>query len=281
MSTLTPLQTGFSARDDAAQLHKALKGLRSDTGKIVSILAHRDSEQREQIQQAYETSFSEPLSKRISSDLHGHIKRALKLWLHDALVRDAVIIKKALKSSPVVDYQAVTEVICSRTPSQIRRFKDAYLSTYHTNLEEDIEKQISGDHKKMLVAYITTQRYEGPELDEGLVQQDAQQLYKSPDKKVGTDEKTLIRIFSERSSTHLSAVSSAYKASFGNTLEKAVKAQASGFFLRSLLTILRCAINPSMYFAKILRKAMKGMGTGDTRLIRIPQAITRNFSYNL
>ncbi|KAL1292220.1 hypothetical protein HN51_060675 [Arachis hypogaea] len=269
MSTLTTPPNGCSPRDDAAQLHKALKGLRSDTAKIVNILAHRDSEQRDLIQQAYETSFSEPLYKRISTDLHGHVKRALKLWLHDALTRDAIIIRKALTSSPVVDYQAVNEIICSRTPSQIRRFKDAYLSTYHSNLDEDLDKQLSGDHKKLLVAYITIQRYEGPELDEALVQQDAQQLYKSADKKIGTDEKTLIRIFSERSSTHLAAVSSAYKASFGTPLEKALKQQASGLFLRGLLTILRCAINPSMYFAKILRKAIKGMGTGDTRLIRV------------
>ncbi|XP_072087431.1 annexin D5-like [Arachis hypogaea] len=220
MSTLTTPPNGCSPRDDAAQLHKALKGLRSDTAKIVNILAHRDSEQRDLIQQAYETSFSEPLYKRISTDLHGHVKRALKLWLHDALTRDAIIIRKALTSSPVVDYQAVNEIICSRTPSQIRRFKDAYLSTYHSNLDEDLDKQLSGDHKKLLVAYITIQRYEGPELDEALVQQDAQQLYKSADKKIGTDEKTLIRIFSERSSTHLAAVSSAYKASFGTPLEK-------------------------------------------------------------
>ena len=71
------------------------------------------------------------------------------LWLHDPPTRDATILRKAL-TTPVVDYQAITEVICSRTPSQIRRFKDVYLSTYHAHLEKDIENQTSGDHKKVL-----------------------------------------------------------------------------------------------------------------------------------
>lgn len=72
----------------------------------------------------------------------------------------------------------------------------------------------------MLLAYLSTPRYEGPELDNTIVQQDATQLYKSGEKRIGTDEKMFIKIFSERSSTHLAAVDSAYRAQHGNTLEK-------------------------------------------------------------
>jgi hypothetical protein len=53
-----------------------------------------------------------------------------------------------------------------------------------------------------------------------VVEEDAKQIYKAGEKRIGTDEKTFIRIFSERSTTHLAAVNSAYKTSFGNTLEK-------------------------------------------------------------
>ena len=72
----------------------------------------------------------------------------------------------------------------------------------------------------MLLAYISTPRYEGPELDHAIVQQDAQQLHKSGEKRIGIDEKTFIKIFSERSSAHLAIVSSVYEASFGRSLEK-------------------------------------------------------------
>ncbi|XP_057445121.1 annexin D5-like isoform X2 [Lotus japonicus] len=269
MSTLTVPPMLHSPRDDARKLHKAFKGLGCDTSKVIQILAHRDSVQRDLIQQEYETTFSESLSKRLASELRGHTKKALKLWLYDPATRDAVIARKALTTTPVFDNQAITEIICSRTPSQLRRLKEVYLSTYHSYIEHDIENQTSGDHKKLLLAYLSTPRYEGPELDNTIVQQDATQLYKSGEKRIGTDEKMFIKIFSERSSTHLAAVDSAYRAQHGNTLEKALKKETSGSFLRGLLTILRCATNPAMYFAKILHKSMKGMGTDDSRLIRV------------
>ena len=123
-------------------------------------------------------------------------------------------------------------------------------------------------------------RYEGPELDHIIVQEDAKQLYKSGEKRIGTDEKMFIKIFSEKSSTHLAAVNSAYIASYGHSLEKvynaskqlviyffpslfceqtlthiflmeAIKKETSGSFGSALLTILRCATDPAMYFAKV------------------------------
>lgn len=78
------------------------------------------------------------------------LQKALKLWLYDPATRDAVIARKALTTTPVFDNQAITEIICSRTPSQLRRLKEVYLSTYHSYIEHDIENQTSGDHKKVL-----------------------------------------------------------------------------------------------------------------------------------
>ncbi|KAJ0620048.1 putative annexin repeat, Annexin superfamily [Helianthus annuus] len=56
---------------------------------------------------------------------------------------------------------------------------------------------------------------------------------------------------------------------YGGSLKKAVKKETSGLFKTALLTILQCAENPAKYFAKMLYKAMKGLGTFDTRLIRV------------
>ncbi|KAG4906252.1 hypothetical protein AAZX31_20G011100 [Glycine max] len=268
MTTLSIPPLIPSPREDAIKLHKAFKGLGCDTSKVIKILAHRNAEQRSLIQQEFETNYSELLSKRLSKELRGHVKKAMLLWLHDPATRDAKVVRKALTAS-VVDNQALTEIICSRTPSQLRRLKEVYLSTYHSYLEQDIENKTSGDYKKLLLAYVSIPRYEGPELDHIIVQEDAKQLYKSGEKRIGTDEKMFIKIFSEKSSTHLAAVNSAYIASYGHSLEKAIKKETSGSFGSALLTILRCATDPAMYFAKILRKSMKGVGTDDSRLIRV------------
>jgi annexin D len=63
-------------------------------------------------------------------------------------------------------------------------------------------------------------RYEGPEVDPGMVARDAKDLYKAGEKKLGTDENTFIHIFTGRSSAHLAAVSASYKHVYGRSLTK-------------------------------------------------------------
>ncbi|KAL3502122.1 hypothetical protein ACH5RR_036571 [Cinchona calisaya] len=267
MSTVFVPPTLTSPRDDAMHLYKAFKGFGCDTTTVVNILGHRDATQRSLIQHEYRTMYHEDLSKRLSSELSGDVKRAVLLWLHDPAGRDATVVRQALHND--IDLKAATEVICSRTSSQIQHVKQIYYSLFGCYMEHDIEHQASGDHKKLLLAYITTSRYEGPEIDRAMVEHDAKALYKAGEKKLGTDEKTFIRIFSERSRAHLAAVDSAYHNMYGNSLKKAVKSETSGLFEFGLVTILQCAVNPAKYFAKVLRKAMKGLGTSDKTLIRV------------
>ncbi|KAF3964755.1 hypothetical protein CMV_010991 [Castanea mollissima] len=241
MSTVTIPPVLTSPRDDAMHLYRAFKGFGCDTEAIINILAHRDATQRALIQQEYRAMYSQELSKRLSSELSNNVKKAVSLWMHDPAARDATIVRQAL-SGDIVDLKAATE---------------------------DIEYQASGDLKKLLLAYIRTPRYEGPEVDKLMVEKDAKALFKAGEKKLGTDENTFIQIFSGRSRAQLAAIDSAYHNFYGNSLQKAVKKETSGNFEFALLTILRCAHNPGKYFAKVLHKAMKGLGTNDTTLIRI------------
>ncbi|XP_074275691.1 annexin D5 [Silene latifolia] len=268
MSTLSIPPVALSPRDDAVQLYKAFKGFGCDTSAVISILAHRDATQRGIIQQEFRALYHEDMLKRLSKELSGKLEDAVLLWMQDPASRDAVVMRQALSENNV-DLRAATEVICSRTPSQIQIFKQIYLQRFGSYLEHDLERHASGDHKKLLLSYVSIQRYEGFEIDPMIVQNDANELYRAGEKRLGTDENTFIRIFSERSRTHLAAVDSAYKNMYGNSLEKAIKKETSGLFEYGLLTIVRCAESPAKYFAKVLRKAMKGLGTDDTTLIRV------------
>lgn len=268
MATLSIPPVLTTPRDDAMQLYRAFKGFGCDTAAVVNILAHRDATQRSLIEQEYRTMYSTELSKRLASELSGNIEKAILLWMPDPAARDATIIRQAL-TGDIIDLKAATEVICSRTSPQIQYVKQIYHARFHAYLEHDIEYQASGDHKKLLLACISSMRYEGPEVDKVMAEKDAKSLYKAGEKKLGTDEKTFIHIFSERSRAHLVAVASAYHSMYGNSLKKAIKSETSGHFEFALLTILQCAENPGKYFAKVLHKAMKGMGTDDTTLTRV------------
>ncbi|EOY21505.1 Annexin 5 isoform 3 [Theobroma cacao] len=213
MSTLSVPPVPTSPRDDAIQLYRAFKGLGCDTAAVVNILAHRDAMQRSLIQQEYRTMYSDDLSKRLASELSGKLEvpifTAVLLWMHDPAGRDAIVIRQALLAD-VTNLNGATEVICSRTPSQIQLIKQNYHSKFGVFLEQDIEGHTSGDHKKLLLAYVSTFRYEGLEVDREMALKDAKDLYKAGEKKLGTDEKTFIRIFSERSRAQLGAISPAY-----------------------------------------------------------------------
>ncbi|KAI3901041.1 hypothetical protein MKW92_047200 [Papaver armeniacum] len=269
MSTLVPPPPMlFNPRDDAMQLYRAFKGFGCDTPTVINILSHRDATQRALIQQEYRNLKGEELTKRLSSELKGDTKNAVLLWLYDPAGRDASIVKQTFLGN-IVDLQCLTEVICSRTPSQIQTFKHIYYSRYYVQLEQDIERYTTGDHKKLLLAYVSVPRYEGPEVDRLMAEQDAQALYKAGEKKIGTDEKTFIQILSGRSRAHLAAVCHAYRSKYGKSLVKAIKSETSGKFLFGLLTIVRCAENPGKFFAKELYKSMKGLGTNEATLTRI------------
>ncbi|XP_021753034.1 annexin D5-like isoform X2 [Chenopodium quinoa] len=221
---------------------------------------------RAAIKQEYEPLYSEELLHRLSKELSGKLEDAVLLWMEDPATRDAVSVREALVAD---DLRGATEVICSRTPSQIQIFKQIYNAEYGVNLEHDLKYYTSGDHQKLLLAYVSVQRYEGFEVDRTLADNDAKTLYKAGEKKIGTDEDKFIKIFSERSRAQLAAVDSTYNSMYGHSIRKAIKKETSGLFAYALLTILRCAENPAKYFAKVLREAMKGLGTDDTTLIRV------------
>ncbi|KAJ0806601.1 putative annexin [Helianthus annuus] len=268
MATITVSPVPVSPRDDAIQLYKAFKGLGCDTATVIGILAHRDATQRVYIRQEYQTMYAQDILKRLASELSGHLQIAVSYWMHDPAARDAHILKKGLTKS-FIDLEGVTEVICSRTSSQLQAVTQIYHSTFGTHLENDIKLQIFGDNQKILLAYISKQRYEGMEVDREMAAKDAKALYKAGEKRLGTDEKVFVQIFSERSGAHLVAINTCYHDMYGGSLKKAVKKETSGLFKTALLTILQCAENPAKYFAKMLYKAMKGLGTFDTRLIRV------------
>lgn len=268
MSTLSVPPVPVNPRDDAIQLHKAFKGFGCDPAAVIGILAHRDSMQRSYIQQEYQTMYSEDLLKRLSSELSGKLETAVLLWMHDPAGRDAVVLKEAL-TTDFINLETATEVICSRTSTQLQTVRQIYHSTFGTYLEQDIEYQATGDLQKILLACVTKPRYEGMEVDREMAAKDAKALYKAGEKKLGTDEKVFVQIFTERSPAHLVAVNTCYHDMYGGSLKKAIKSETSGLFERALLTILQCAQNPAKYFAKVLYNSMKGLGTNDTTLIRV------------
>ncbi|TVU05815.1 hypothetical protein EJB05_48999 [Eragrostis curvula] len=229
MASLTVPPVPTWPRQDAIDLHRAFKGFGCDSTTVINILAHRDATQRALIQQEYRAIFNQDLSRRIASELSGHHKRAMLLWILDPASRDATILKQAL-TGDVTDLRAATEVICSRTPSQLQILRQTYRARFGCYVEHDVTERTSGDHQRLLLSYLAIPRYEGPEADPSLAALDARELHKAGERRLGTDERAFIRVFSERGWAHMAAVARAYHHMYARPLEAAVKGETSGNF---------------------------------------------------
>lgn len=76
------------------------------------------------------------------------LQKAILLWLPDPATRDAMILRQAL-SGDYIDLTAATEIICSRTPSQLQTIKQIYHGRFGSYLEHDVSYHTSGDHQKV------------------------------------------------------------------------------------------------------------------------------------
>ncbi|KAJ7294720.1 hypothetical protein O6H91_16G068300 [Diphasiastrum complanatum] len=268
MSTITVPPVMPSVQQDCQALHHAMKGFGCNEKHVIEIIGHRTTLQRRELVAAYRGMYGEDLPHRLEKELRGNLEKAVLLWMMEPAERDAIILRDAMKGVGTKD-KALIEIICTRAPSQIHAIRHAYQAKYQRSLDRDIESDTSGYYKKLLLAYASGLRYEGPEVDMNLAHSEAKELYKAGEARLGTDESTFIRIFSTRSATQLNATFQAYKHLYKRDIDKAIKREASGDFEDALRTIAKSVSHPDKYFAKALYKSMKGIGTDDATLIRV------------
>ncbi|XP_053251331.1 annexin A13 isoform X2 [Podarcis raffonei] len=96
-------------------------------------------------------------------------------------------------------------------------------------------------------------------------ERDAKKVHKAC-KGMGTDEKVIIEILSNRSSDQRQQMKQKYQAIYGKDLGEVLKGELSGDFEKTALALLD---QPCDYEARQLRKAMKGVGTDESVLIEI------------
>ncbi|OBS73928.1 hypothetical protein A6R68_15533, partial [Neotoma lepida] len=207
--------------------------------------------------------------------------------------RDAKKLYKACKGMGT-DEAAIIEVLSIRTSEERQQIKQKYKTKYGKDLEEVIKSELSGNFEKTALALLDRPN-----------EYAARQLQKAM-KGMGTDEALLIEILCTRSNKEIVAIKEAYQRLFDKSLETDVKDDTSGNLRKILVSLLqagegrwgtdelafnevlakrsykqlratfqayqivmRCAQDLEGYFADLLYKAMKGMGTDEETLIRI------------
>lgn len=248
-------------------LRNAFQGAGTNEDDICRVIASTNNGERIHIRRLYNQTYNEDLVKRLKSELSGDFKEAAIGSFLSPAEYDAYCLYYAMKGLGTKE-SVLTEIIGSRTPQELQAIKQVYAANYGETLENAVIGDTSGDYKNLLLALLQCNRSYNTTPDMAGCQQDAAVLYQAGEGKWGTDEATLIRIFSQRSPAELALINQYYKQNTGKGLLGAIDAEFSGDTKSLLNTIITANEYPTGFYAKNIHDSMKGAGTNDSKLIR-------------
>uniref|UniRef100_A0A8C7JY51 Annexin n=1 Tax=Oncorhynchus kisutch TaxID=8019 RepID=A0A8C7JY51_ONCKI len=240
----------------------------SDKEAILDLVTGRSNAQRQEIVQAYKSSYGKDLIDDLKYELTGHFERLIVSLMRPQAYHDAKEIHDAIKGAGT-DEKCLIEVLASRNNQQIHDLVEAYKDAYDSDIEEDVTGETSGHFKKMLVVLLQGTRDEPGVVHTDLIEEDAQVLFAAGEEQWGTEESIFIMLLGNRSFDHLQMVFDKYQEIAETSIEDSIKSELSGDFENLMLAVVQCIRSVPMYFAKRLYKSMKGLGTQDNTLIRI------------
>ena len=257
----------FNPAQDAQQLKAALEKPRNiDT--IIGIAAHRSNAQRQQIVQAYYNENKKNIRDDFRSVFSGNFQEALVSLFYEPVDYDCHQIYSAMKGIGTNE-DTLIEIIGTRSNERINQIKQEYFQIYKKDLEAEIDSETSGFFKKILLALLKGERNVNPIPDEQECGYCAKRLYNTQKEKKDNLQDAYLEIFTKKSREELANISRQYYSWYNKTLMEEIERLFSSDTRRIFKAIIYSLLSPSEYFAYRLNKAMKGISTKDTILIRV------------
>lgn len=248
---------------DAKVLRQAMKGLGTDEKDLIKVLGHRNYEEIAAIKHAYHQQQGKELSKAIESETSGDFGRVMLGLLKDPAQFWGDALHTAMKGAGTDEY-AIFAALIGRTNDEKMAIKAYFEREHHKSLESALKSELSGDLEKFCLALAHFRDIDQTPVNEDSCRVDAEKLYSAGEGKIGTDEKTFINIFTQRSWANLHRTFAIYQTLHKHhTIEKAIESEFSGHLKTGLLAIATYARNPAEFFADIAHRAMKGLGTNE------------------
>ena len=258
----------FDANMDAEELKNSISP-KKDEDNIIKLVTNRTNSQLQLIKEAYTTLYKSDLIKDLKKALSGHLEDVVVALFSTPIDYDCFHLRKAIKGLGT-DEDALIEILCTRSPNIIEQIKKRYGEMFPgRSLIKDVESDTSGNFRKILKSLLSANRTPDAQPNIEECKNCAKRLYEAGEKRLGTNEDVFTQIFTEKSPSEFIYTAQLYYKLTKHTLIQAVENEFSFDSKKCLIAIIYAILSPSEFFAKCINKAIKGLGTDNTTLIRI------------
>jgi annexin A7/11 len=260
------MQTNFNPIEDTINIRQFItKPKKLD--QLIKIIAHRSNNQRQEILKEYLNKYQTDLLEDFKKELSGNFLETVISLFYTPVDFDCYQLNKAMKGLGTNE-DTLIEILASRDNERIIEIKKRYIEIYKKTLNKDIQSETSGPLRKLFLKLLEAKRRNNFPIEQEC-NENAQRLYDVTSNKKECIQDTFIYIFTDKSREELALIAKIYYKWYSKTLFELVESFFSGDFKRALKAIIYSLLSPSEYFAYRINKAMKGLGTKDTILIRV------------
>uniref|UniRef100_A0A183BP75 Annexin n=2 Tax=Globodera pallida TaxID=36090 RepID=A0A183BP75_GLOPA len=239
------------------------------TSEVAQAICAIDNQQRQQLASEFKKEFGTDLVVALEKAFKGHFEEMIIALMQTPAVYDANQMHEAMSGMRTND-PLLIEILSTRSNRQIAELKHEYERLNKKRpLEQDIKARTKGPFQNLLVSLLNGSRDEHRETDLALAHEEAVKLYREGEGKRGVNAAAFNQVLANRNFIQLRITFDHYKQLSHHDIEQAIEHEFSGDNEAGFLALAQCVRNSSSYFAKLLHKSMKGLGTRDSDLIRL------------
>ena len=224
---------------DCYSLNKAMKGAGTNEDTLIEILATRPNYYINDIKQKYRLLYSKTLEEHLSSELSGDLKKvmltlasAFRSTNTNADITDCTNkveqLYKAGEKRLGTDEKVFYDILTKASPEEIKMMDKLYTQKYNHGLLKAIDKEFSGDLKKLLKTMIHVSlnpaEYFATRVNDAI-------------KGVGTKDTLLIRILVTRDEIDMPQIKAEYRRLYNRDMVKDIEKDTSGDYKRLLVEL--------------------------------------------
>jgi len=233
---------------------------------LVSVLCNRPKAHLQELRTAYEAKYGDNLLKLMARENRGLIEEVfMGLLRTDAENRCFYFNEGAAGVGTAED--VLVDVLATADPTKMAVFRAEWKKEHPLiQLDSRVKLETKGDLQKIFEAFLNESR-PASGIMEDKIEADLDILFKATEGKLGTDEKSIAQIVSERSPEHLKVLDEMFqkKSKRGRRFVETIKSEMRGV---DELAFMAAFMTAHEWHAFRINMAVRGIGTDEALLCR-------------